>query len=102
VKEGDGTVLDNTLIVYMSDFGDKHHPSYLQWPVVLIGNLGGKLKTNGRLLEYPAYGNAGHRSLGTFYTSLLHAVGDQREVFGNVDLAIDKDATHGPLSEILA
>jgi hypothetical protein len=101
VKEGDGTVLDNTLIIYMSDFGDRHHPSYLQWPVVLLGNLGGKLKTNGRFLEYPSYGKPGHRSLGTFYTSLLHAVGDRRETFGNVDLAIDKDATHGPLSEIL-
>lgn len=102
VKEGDGTVLDNTLIIYMSDFGDRHHPSYLQWPVVLLGNLGGSLKTNGRFLEYPKYGKPGHRTFGTFYTSLLHAVGDRREVFGNVDLAIDKDSTHGPLSEILA
>ncbi|QDU92290.1 DUF1552 domain-containing protein [Lignipirellula cremea] len=101
VKEGNGTVLDNTLIVYMSDFGDRHHPSYTQWPVVLIGNLGGKLKTNGRYLEYPRYGAPGHRTLGTMYHSLLHAVGDQREQFNNVDLAIDKDATHGPLSEIL-
>jgi hypothetical protein len=101
VKEGNGTVLDNTLIVYMSDYGDRHHPSYLQWPVVLLGNLGGKLKTNGRFLEYPSYGKPGHRTIGTFYTSLLHAVGDRRETFGNVDLAIDKDATHGPLAEIL-
>lgn len=101
VPEGDGTVLDNTLIVYMSDYGDRHHPSYLQWPVVLIGNWGGKLKTSGRFLEYPAYGKPGHRTIGTFYTALLHAVGDQRETFGNVDLAIDKDATTGPLSEIL-
>ena len=101
VKEGDGTVLDNTLIVYLSDFGDRHHPSYLQWPLVMIGNLGGKLKTNGRFLEYPSYGKPGHKSIGTLYTSLLHAVGDEKEKFGNIDLAIDKDATHGPLSEIL-
>lgn len=101
VKEGDGTVLDNTLIVYMSDFGDSHHPRYTQWPVVLLGNLGGTLKTNSRFLEYPKYGRPGHQTMGTFYTSLLHAVGDRREVFGNVDLAIDKDSTHGPLAEIL-
>lgn len=102
VKEGNGTVLDNTLIVYMSDFGDRHHPSYVQWPVVLLGNLGGRLKTNGRFLEYPRYGVSGHKTIGTLYHSLLHAVGDTREKFGNVDLAIDKDATHGPLAEILA
>lgn len=102
VKEGDGTVLDNTLIVYMSDYGDRHHPSYTQWPVVLIGNLGGKLKANGRYLEYPRYGVTGHRTLGTLYQGLLHAVGDKREQFNNVDLALDKNATQGPLSDILA
>jgi len=102
VKEGNGTVLDNTLIVYMSDFGDKHHPTYLQWPVILIGNLGGKLKTNGRYLEYPRYGVKGHRTIGTLYQGLLHAVGDKREQFNNVDLALDKSATQGPLSDILA
>jgi len=101
VKEGNGTVLDNTLIVYMSDFGDRHHPSYNQWPVVLLGNLGGKLKTNGRYLEYPRYGVQGHKTIGTLYTSLLRAVGDNREKFGNVDLALDKDATQGPLADIL-
>ncbi len=68
----------------------------------MLGNLGGKLKTNGRFLEYPSYGKPGHKSIGTLYTSLLHAVGDEQDKFGNIDLAIDKDATHGPLSEILA
>jgi hypothetical protein len=102
VKEGNGTVLDNTLIVYMSDYGDSHHPTYLRWPVILIGNLGGKLKTNGRYLEYPRYGVTGHRTLGTLYQGLLHAVGDKREQFNNVDLAISKDATQGPLAEVLA
>ena len=102
VKEGDGTVLDNTLIVYMSDFGDRHHPSYLQWPVVMLGNLGGSLKTNGRFLDYPFYGKSGHKTIGTFYISLLHAVGDQREKFGSIDLALDKEASHGPLTDILS
>jgi hypothetical protein len=102
VQEGAGTALDNTLIVYMSDYGDRHHPSYLQWPVVLLGNLGGRLKTNGRFLEYPSYGKPGHRTIGTFYLALLRAVGDRREQFGNIDLAIDKDSTTGPLVEILA
>lgn len=50
-KEGNGNMLDNTLIVYLSDSGDSHHPSLQEWPVVLIGNLGGKLKTEGRYLH---------------------------------------------------
>jgi hypothetical protein len=29
-------------------------------------------------------------------------VGDKREQFNNVDLALDKSATQGPLSDILA
>lgn len=102
VREGNGTVLDNTLIVYMSDYGDSHHPSYTQWPVVLLGNLGGRLRTSGRYLEYPSYGRQGHKTIGTLYTALLHAVGDRRERFGNVDLALNADSTGGPLTDILA
>lgn len=102
VREGNGTVLDNTLIVYMSDYGDRHHPSYNQWPVVLLGNLGGRLRTNGRYLEYPRYGTRGHKTIGTLYMAFLRAVGDRRERFGNVDLALNADSTGGPLTDILA
>ncbi|MEM7013863.1 MAG: DUF1552 domain-containing protein, partial [Verrucomicrobiota bacterium] len=31
--EGDGTMLDNTLIVYVSDNSDKHHSSATEWPM---------------------------------------------------------------------
>ena len=34
VKEGDGTMLDNALIVYLSDSGEGHHPSLHEWPIV--------------------------------------------------------------------
>jgi len=103
VKEGNGTVLDNTLIVYTSDSGAHHH-SYEchRWPVVLLGNLGGALKTNGRFLEYPSYKQKGHRTLANLYLTLLHAVGDKREKFGVSDLALQDIDTAGPLSEILA
>ncbi|MCX7306410.1 MAG: DUF1552 domain-containing protein, partial [Afipia sp.] len=42
VPEGDGTMLDNTLIVYLSDSGDSHHPNLREWPIVLLGDWGGK------------------------------------------------------------
>ena len=84
VKEGNGTVLDNTLIVWMSDSGEEHHGFCREWPLVLLGNLGGRLKTAGRFLQFPTYkddGNQipGHRTIANFYLALLHAVGDKRD-----------------------
>ncbi len=101
IKEGNGTMLDNTVIVYLSDSGDSHHPTGKQWPVVLLGNLGGKLKTNGRYVDYPAYGKPGHRTLANLYLSLLHAVGKPRDKFGIPDIGLKDFDQTGPLSELL-
>ncbi|MBL8794343.1 MAG: DUF1552 domain-containing protein [Planctomycetia bacterium] len=102
VKEGDGTLLDNTLIVYLSDSGDGHHPQLHEWPVVLLGNLGGKLKTAGRYLQFPAYGSKNHRTMANFYCTLLHAVGKPRDKFGVNDPGLkDLDQT-GVVAELLA
>jgi hypothetical protein len=99
--EGTGTMLDNTVIVYLSDSGDSHHPTGKQWPVVLLGNLGGRLNTNGRYLDYPAYGRPGHRTLANLYLTLLHAVGKPQDTFGVPDPGLcDLDQT-GPLTELL-
>ena len=102
VKEGDGTLLDNTLIIYMSDSAEEHHGQGKQWPMVLVGNLGGRLKTAGRFLQFPGYQSAGHRTLGNFYLSLLHAVGDKRGKFGEADRELNEIDTAGPLAEIMA
>jgi len=55
VKEGNGTMLDNTLIVWMSDSGEGHHGFCSEWPLVLVGGRAGRLKTAGRFLQFPAY-----------------------------------------------
>ncbi len=102
VKEGDGTMLDNTLIVYLSDSGDGHHPSLHEWPVVLIGNLGGKLKTAGRYMRFPAYGQKAHRTMANLYCTLLHAAGKPRDKFGVADIGLKDIDQTGPLSELLA
>ena len=102
IKEGDGTMLDNTLIVWMSDSGEAHHGGCGEWPLVLVGGLGSRLKTAGRFLQYPAYGTAGNRTIRNFYLALLHAVGDKREKFGDLDPEMDAKAQEGPLAEILA
>jgi hypothetical protein len=101
VPEGDGTMLDNTLIVYMSDSGESHHPNLLEWPVILLGNLGGNLNAGNRLLEYPKYAAKGHKTMENLYMSLLHAAGKPREKFGQVDPKLADIDTKGPLAELV-
>ncbi|MCG8587155.1 MAG: DUF1552 domain-containing protein [Pirellulales bacterium] len=101
IPEGDGTMMDNTLIVYLSDSAEGHHPVCHEWPFVLIGDLGGRLQLGNRYLRYPWYGNPGHRTIASLYMSLLHAVGDRVDDFGIPDSGIkDLDQT-GPLAEIM-
>ena len=102
VKEGNGTMLDNSLIVYLSDSAEEHHGQGQQWPMILVGNLGGRLETAGRFLQYPGYNKAGHRTMSNFFLALLHAVGDKREKFGEPDRELRDIDTAGPLAEVLA
>jgi hypothetical protein len=69
---------------------------------VLVGGLGGRLKTAGRFLQFPGYGKPGHRTIRNFYLALLRAVGDGRETFGQLDPALPAEMQAGPLTEILA
>jgi hypothetical protein len=102
VPEGDGTMLDNTLIVYLSDSGDGHHPQLYDWPMVLIGNLGGRLRTSGRYLQFPRYGAAGHRTTANLYATLLHAAGRPTDRFGVADPGLRDLDQRGTVNELLA
>ncbi len=101
VKEGDGTMLDNTVIVYLSDGAEGHHSRCWEWPMVVIGNMGGKLKA-GRYLDYPGYGQMGHRTTANMYLTLLQLAGCQRDTFGMADPNLKDLDQHGPLAELLA
>jgi hypothetical protein len=101
IPEGDSTMLDSTLIVYLSDSAEGHHPRCEEWPFILVGNLGGRLNLGNRYLRYPWYGNQGHRTIASLYLSLLHAVGDRRESFGIEDSQIKDLDQCGPLAEIM-
>ncbi len=101
VPEGDGTMLDNTTIIYFSDVGDKHHSSNKEWPYIVVGNVGGKLKT-GRYLQYPGKGNAGHHTIANWWMTLLHATGQPQDDFGMKDNNVPAAAQKGPLVELLA
>jgi hypothetical protein len=102
VREGSGTMLDNTLIIWMSDSGEEHHGFCSEWPLVLVGGLAGRLRIAGRFLQYPNYETAGNRTIANFYLSLLHAVGDRRERFGERDPNMNEAEQNGPLAEIMA
>jgi hypothetical protein len=101
IPEGDGTMLDNTVIVYLSDGAEGHHSRCWEWPMVVLGNIGRKLKT-GRYIDYPAYGYRGHRTTANMYTTLLQLAGSQRDSFGMADPNLKDFDQHGPLEELLA
>lgn len=70
--------------------------------MVLLGNLGGRLKTSGRFIDFPAYGQTGHRTLANLYCALLHAAGAPRDRFGMADPGLRDLNQTGPLQELLA
>ena len=102
MPEGDGSMLDNTLIVYMSCAGGDHHGGQADWPFLLLGGMAGKLKM-GRYLEFPKYRESGHRTIGNLYLSFMEAAGIRPpETFGQTDSNLkDLDVT-GPLAELMA
>ncbi len=101
VPEGDGTMLDNTLIVYLSDGAEAHHSRCWEWPMVVLGNMGGRWKA-GRYLDYPGYGQPGHRTTANMYVTLLQMAGLSRDSFGMADPQLKDLDQHGPLVEVLA
>lgn len=103
VPEGDGTMLDNTTIIYMSDSGNEHHGNLNEWPYVVLGGCGGRLTLPGRYIQFPQYGQNGHATIGNWWTTLLNAFGNPIEHFGNLDLALQKNGVPqtGPLPQLL-
>ncbi len=102
VPEGDGTMLDNTVIVYLSDNSDKHHSFANEWPLLLFGGkFNGRLKSTGRYLQYPDYGKQGHRTIGNFLTTIVQAAGLPDKHFGHLDLGLSDLNQEGPLHELL-
>jgi len=51
-KDGDGTLLDHSLVLYGSNMGNSNQHVHYDVPHVLVGGLNGKLK-GGRHLQYP-------------------------------------------------
>ena len=87
MKEGDGTVLDNSMVMFGSGLrdGNRHDPRNL--PIVLGGGAGGRLAT-GQHLVYDK-----NTPLANLYVSMLDAFGARTERFA--------DST-GPLDGVIS
>ena len=101
IPEGDGTMLDNTVIVYLSDGAEGHHSRCWEWPFVMLGDAGGKLKA-GRYIDYPGYAQLGHRTTANLYTTFLNIAGSKGERFGIADPNLKDLDQSGPLTELMA
>jgi hypothetical protein len=83
MPEGDGTVLDHSCLLYLSNMwsGSKHDSTKL--PVLTVGGLGGELKT-GRVLDYLGQPDD-NRKLCSLYLSLMDRMGVELEQFGDAE-----------------
>jgi hypothetical protein len=83
MPEGDGTVLDNCCLMWLSNMwaGWKH--DNMKVPVVTAGGLGGALET-GRSLDY-LYGGDDNRKLCSLYLGIMDRMGVKLDHFGDAD-----------------
>ncbi|MEO8597128.1 MAG: DUF1552 domain-containing protein [Candidatus Solibacter sp.] len=83
MKEGEGTVLDNSCLMFLSNMwiGRKHDNTRL--PLVLAGGLGGTLKT-GRTLDFVKAADD-DRKMSSLYISLMDRMGIKVDRFGDAD-----------------
>ncbi len=83
MPEGEGTVLDNTCLLWLSNMwsGSRHDNSTL--PLLTVGGMGGKL-TTGRVINYRDKGDE-NRKLCSLYLSLMDRMGVQLPRFGDAD-----------------
>jgi hypothetical protein len=81
MPEGDGTVLDSSCLLFLSNMwsGSRHDSGKL--PVLQVGGLGGSIAT-GRVLDYTGK-SADRRKLCSLYLALLQRMGVKAEKFGD-------------------
>jgi hypothetical protein len=101
IKEANGSVLDNTLIFWGTDFGQDVHGG-LNMPYVLLGGAQGKLRM-GRYLNYmvpstvggwgPTQNYRSFQPINRLLVSILNAFGVQTNTFGSTEFT-------GPLNNL--
>lgn len=76
IREGEGTLLDNCMMVYGSSLSDGNTHNHVDLPVVVVGRGGGALKT-GQHVKYP------ETPMTNLYLTLLDRMGVPAEKLGD-------------------
>jgi hypothetical protein len=87
MPEGDGTVLDNSCLLWLSNMWSGWKHDNMKLPVVTAGCLGGALET-GRSLEY-LYAGDDNRKLCSLYLSIMDRMDVTLDRFGDADMRLD-------------
>ncbi|MCH2398939.1 MAG: DUF1552 domain-containing protein, partial [Pirellulales bacterium] len=85
IQEGDRTLLDNTMLLYLSSMKNGHH-HVDDLPVVLLGGGGGQIK-GGRILKYDAQPD---RQMCRLYLSLMDRMGVHLDRFGDASESLSE------------
>jgi uncharacterized protein DUF1552 len=87
MPEGDGTVLDNSCLMFLSNLWNGSRHISTQLPVVLAGGLGGTLET-GRSLDYLAAGDE-NRRMCSLYLGIMDRMGIKLDRFGDAETRLE-------------
>jgi hypothetical protein len=79
--EGDGSLLDNTVVLWCNEVGKGNNHDHRDLPFLLAGSCGGHFAT-GRFVDYSAAGGAGHPH-NDLLVSLANAMGTADTTFGD-------------------
>lgn len=83
MPEGNGTVLDNSCLMFVSNMWSGNHHDSSKLPLLLVGSSGQTMQT-GRVLDYLEAGDD-HRKLCSLYLSILNGMGVRADQFGDAD-----------------
>jgi len=83
MPEGEGTVLDNSCVLFLSNMWSGWKHDNMKLPVVMAGGLGGTLKT-GRALDY-LYAGDDNRKVCSLYLSIMDRMGVKLDRLGDAD-----------------
>jgi hypothetical protein len=88
--EGNGTMFDNTMIMYFPEGGESHHGWGYEAPFVILAGNNCQLQLLGRYIRLPYHGTEGHKTIGNWYTTLLNAHGNPIKHYGDLDLEMSR------------
>jgi hypothetical protein len=77
IPDGEGTLLDNSMILYGSGMSDGNSHNHDPLPVILAGGAGGRLEGNRHIV------NPDKTPMSNLLVSMLNTMGIELETFGD-------------------